>query len=596
VIKESPIIVKTGVDGFDMYHTLMNALAVGYERIVAWADILDRINVYPVPDGDTGRNLVITLGACRNINGDPDSLSREILLSARGNSGNIAAGFLAGFLNCKDLSSLPASAEAGRNLAYQAVPSPQQGTMISLFDTLVTSLKRTPPEETGIWVESVIHDMEEAVRNTREQLPELREAEVVDAGALGMLVFFDPLLNTLAGRAVRPSLFTDDLKDSFNLSGTWQDRKYQGYCLDVLLKIEHEEQEVMKHIMDVGESVVAMPDAGCLKVHLHATDRERARRDLTAIGAILSWAEDDLAEQTFRFSEPRKNQAIHIMTDAAGSITRDLAQSLGITLLNSYIAVGNRFLPETYVDPSQLFAAMKAGAKVSTGQASVVERHECYNNVMKFYDRVLYLCVGSFYTGNYNVAIKWKAENDPEDRMTIIDTGVASGKLGLIARAAAELSLTVSDFSEIVAFVRGAIQNVKEYIFLDRLQFLASGGRMSKTGAFFGDVLHIKPIVSPYPDGARKIGVVRNTRDQVKFAFRRLEQNILKDQKATLLLEYSDNRDWLEGEIKPEIERRFPLVQVIMQPFSLTSATHMGPGSWGIAFLTEYPRKDDSHV
>ena len=59
-----------------MYDNLMKALAAGYERIVAWADILDRINVYPVPDGDTGRNLVITLGACRNINGNPDSLSR----------------------------------------------------------------------------------------------------------------------------------------------------------------------------------------------------------------------------------------------------------------------------------------------------------------------------------------------------------------------------------------------------------------------------------------------------------------------------------------------------------------------------------------
>jgi hypothetical protein len=574
----------------------MNGLALGYERIVAWADILDRINVYPVPDGDTGRNLVITLGACRNINGDPDSLSREILLSARGNSGNIVAGFLAGFLTCKDLSSLPMSAEAGRNLAYQAVPSPQQGTMISLFDTLVTSLKKTPPEETGIWVESIIHNMEETVRNTREQLPELREAGVVDAGALGMLVFFDPLLNTLAGRTVRPSLFADDLMDSFNLSGTWQDRKYQGYCLDVLLKIEHEEREVVKHIMDVGESVVAMPNGECLKVHLHATDRERTRQDLTAIGAILSWAEDDLAEQTFRFSEPRKNQTIHIMTDAAGSMTRDLAQRLGITLLNSYIAVGNRFLPETYVDPSQFFAAMKAGAKVSTSQASVAERHECYNNVMKFYDRVLYLCVGSFYTGNYDVAIKWKSENDPEDRMTIIDTGIASGKLGLVARAVAELSLTGSNPLKVIAFAREVIQNVQEYIFLDRLQFLAAGGRISKTSAFFGDVLHIKPIVSPYPDGARKVGVVKSLRDQVKFTFRRLEQNILKDQKATLLLEYSDNQEWLEGEIKPEIERRFPLVQVIMQLLSLTSAAHMGPGSWGIAFLTENPKKDDSYV
>ena len=594
--KESPTIRKKEIEGVEMYPALMNALALGYERIVAWADILDRINVYPVPDGDTGRNLVMTLGACRNISGDPDSLSREILLSARGNSGNIVAGFLAGFLTCKDLSSLPASAEAGRNLAYQAVPNPQQGTMISLFDTLVTSLKKNPPEETGRWVEAVIHDMEETVRNTREQLPELKKAGVVDAGALGMLVFFDPLLNTLAGRAVRPSLFTDDLKDSFNLSGSWQDRNYQGYCLDVLLKIDHEEQEVVKHIMDVGESVVAMPDGECLKVHLHATDRERVRQDLTSIGAILSWAEDDLAEQTFRFSEPRKNQAIHIMTDAAGSITRDQAQSLGITLLNSYIAVGNRFLPETYVDPSQLFAAMKAGAKVSTGQASAVERQECYNNVMKLHDRVLYLCVGSFYTGNYDVAIQWKAENDPEDRMTILDTGVASGKLGLVARAAAELSLTVSDPTEVIAFARGAIQKVQEYIFLDTLQFLAAGGRMSKTGAFFGDVLRIKPIISPYPDGARKIGVVRSTRDQVKFAFRHLEQDIPKDQKAALLLEYTDNREWLETEIKPEIERRFPLVKVILQSLSLTSAAHMGPGSWGVAFLIEDPQKGDEHV
>jgi DegV family protein with EDD domain len=593
MIKESPIVRKKGVE---MYPAFMNALALGYERIVAWADILDRINVYPVPDGDTGRNLAITLAACRNISGDSDSLSREILLSARGNSGNIVAGFLAGFLTCKDLSSLPASAEAGRDLAYRAVPNPQQGTMISLFDTLVTSLKKNPPEETGRWVEAVIQDMEETVRNTREQLPELKKAGVVDAGALGMLVFFDPLLNTLAGRAVRPPLFMDNLKDSFNLSGSWQDRNYQGYCLDVLLKIDHEEQEVVKHIMDVGESVVAMPHGECLKVHLHATDRERVRQDLTSIGAILSWAEDDLAEQTFRFSEPRKNQAIHILTDAAGSITRDQAQSLGITLLNSYIAVGNRFLPETYVDPSQLFAAMKAGAKVSTGQASAVERQECYHNVMKVHDRVLYLCVGSFYTGNYDMAIQWKAENDLEDRMTVLDTGVASGKLGLVARAAAELSLTVSDPMEVIAFARGAIQKVQEYIFLDTLQFLAAGGRMSKTGAFFGDVLRIKPIISPFPDGARKIGVVRSTRDQVKFAFRHLEQDIPKDQKAALLLEYTDNKEWLETEIKPEIERRFPLVKVILQSLSLTSAAHMGPGSWGVAFLIKDPQKGNEHA
>ena len=149
---------------------------------------------------------------------------------------------------------------------------------------------------------------------------------------------------------------------------------------------------------------------------------------------------------------------------------------------------------------------------------------------------------------------------------------------------------------EVIAFARDAIQKVQEYIFLDTLHFLAAGGRMSKTGAFFGDVLRIKPIISPYPDGARKIGVVRSARDQVKFAFRRLEQDIPKDQKATLLLEYTDNKQWLEGEIKPEIERMFPLVKVILQSLSLTSAAHMGPGSWGVALLREDPPKGDEHA
>ena len=185
--------------------------------------------------------------------------------------------------------------------------------------------------------------------------------------------------------------------------------------------------------------------------------------------------------------------------------------------------------------------------------------------------------------------MKWKSESDPENRLIVIDSGVASGKLGLVAKAVAEMALTVNDPEEVVSFAKDAVQRVQEYIFLDKLHFLAAGGRMSKTGAFLGDVLNIKPIVSPFPDGARKLGVVRNLQDQVKFAFRGLEKDLPKDRKSTLLLEYSDNRDWLEKEIKPEIERRFPLTEVFVQLLSLTSAAHMGPGAWGIAFLPSKP-------
>jgi uncharacterized protein len=577
-----------------MYDNLMKALAAGYERIVAWADILDRINVYPVPDGDTGRNLALTLSALRNISGEAEAISREVLLSARGNSGNLAARFLAGFFRGKDLTSLPASAEIGRDLAYQAVPNPQPGTMLSLFDTLVTSLRINPPEETGKWVEVILHDLEEAVRMTTEQLPELKKAGVVDAGALGMLVFLRPLLAVLAGRAEPHFRFAEDLKNALNLSIPRQGREYQGYCLDVVIQAEREGQDGIKKILNGEESVIATPGDGFLKVHLHAPDRERVRRDLAAMGAILSWAEDDLAEQTVQFSKLRNNPTIHIMTDAAGSITRDLAWSLGITLLNSYITIGTHSIPETYVDPSQLFAAMKAGARVSTSQASDAERQESYSNVVKLHDRVLYLSVGSFYTGNYHSAMRWKAANDSENRMTVIDTGVASGKLGLAVRAVAEFSLQVDDPEKVVDFARQTIPKVQEYIFLDRLEFLAAGGRMSKTGAFFGDALRIKPVVSPYPDGARKMGVVRSTGEQVKFALRRLDQELPKDRKAILLLEYSDNRAWLEEVLKPEIEARFPQTVITLQLLSLTSAAHMGPGSWGIALLTDFPEMGDA--
>jgi hypothetical protein len=466
--------------------------------------------------------------------------------------------------------------------------------MLSFFDALAESLKRNPPGQNGAWVPAVIHDLEASVKATTQQLQELREAGVVDAGALGMLVCFGPLLNVLAGREARDSGFTEELKSFFSLSEDWKEQRSDGYCLDVVLKLGQEEEDVTRQLMAVGESVVAMVEGNCLKLHLHTRDREKVKQRLAEHGSILSWAEDDLSEQSALFVHSAKHPVLHVMTDAAGAVTREEARGLGITLLNSYVNIGNHCLPESYVNPSHLYEAMKAEIPVSTSQASIAERHECYSKVLKLHGRVLYLCVGSFFTGNYSTVMDWKAENDPDNRMTVIDTGVASGKLGLVARATAEFSLSAEAPSKVVAFARTAIRRVEEYIFLERLQFVAAGGRMSKTGAFFGDLLHIKPIVSPYPDGVRKMGVARSTKDQVRYAFRCLEQGLRRDQGATLLLEYTDNREWLEKEIKPEIKRRFPRVRVIMQVMSMTSAVHMGPGTWAVAFLPDNPGQAES--
>ena len=225
--------------------------------------------------------------------------------------------------------------------------------------------------------------------------------------------------------------------------------------------------------------------------------------------------------------------------------------------------------------------------KVSTSQASVYERHQFYESVLERFEKVLYLCVGSVFTGNYQAALQWKKEHDTQDRLLIIDTGAASGRLGTIALAVVRYLAETNDMKKTVVFARKAVRTCEEYVFLDKLQYLAAGGRLSKTSAFFGDMLNMKPVISPLPEGAKKVGMVRNQEDQVKFALTKLDASIKDDSNALIMLEYSDNKNWVNGTVKKTMAELYPNAEIILQPLSLTSGAHMGPGTWGVAFLPD---------
>jgi fatty acid-binding protein DegV len=124
-------------------------------------------------------------------------------------------------------------------------------------------------------------------------------------------------------------------------------------------------------------------------------------------------------------------------------------------------------------------------------------------------------------------------------------------------------------------------------VFLDTLRYLAAGGRLSRTGAFFGDRLHMKPVISPLADGARKVGVVRNRAEQLRFALEKLAGALDNDGQPLIMIEYTDNLAWVTKKAQPEIARRWPKAEIILHPMSLTSGAHMGPGTWAVAFLPE---------
>jgi len=560
-----------------------NAFVVGVERVAAWADLLDAINVYPVADGDTGRNLSISLFPLRQAGEKNDVLVHQLLMAARGNSGNIASQFFSAFCTLKSAHRLKEAVQEGNARAWKAVSQPRLGTMLSLFDALEEILGEGDfiPDQKS--VDEIMLHLEQAVCETHDTLPKLKEAGVVDAGALGMYIFFEGFFYTLAGRNNTYRPVTDVFKDRLKISSAFRETAESGYCVDFVVKADGSSEDLMK-IAGGEESAIVIQEGDFYKIHLHTDDKEKIRSKMSALGSVLNWEDDNLTTQIAQFSNAQASSGLHIMTDAAGSLTRDDAKRYGFTLLNSYLNVGDKSLPETYLHPDELYSAMRTGIKVSTSQASVFERHQSYSSVLARFEKVLYLCVGSVFTGNYSVVLDWKKKHDPENRLSVIDTGAASGRLGTIVLAAQQYLNHTKDMGKTVAFAKRAVKTCEEYVFLEKLQYLAAGGRLSKGSAFFGDMLKMKPVISPQPEGAKKVAVVRNRKDQISLAEEKLAAVLSPESRALIMLEYSDNASQV-SEFRDKVRGLYPKAVIIMQPLSLTSGAHMGPGTWGVAFL-----------
>jgi hypothetical protein len=559
----------------------------GVERVAAWSDVLDDINVFPIADGDTGRNLLISLTPLRYLEKDLEDTIHKLLLSARGNSGNIAVQFFSGFLTADSYENLAQAAKFGRGQAWQAVSNPMPGTMLTVLDTLVDFLDKSDFENKTEYVAKIIDLLEESVKSTPELLPKLKQAGVVDSGALGMYIFLEGFFKRLIGRHNEFRPISTIFQGMLEISPSYQVEMEEGYCVDTVIHYDDNAEEKVSQFNQYGESVVVIPHKDYLKVHLHTSNSREAKAKIESLGDVVHWTDDNIGSQIKDFTRLRRRGAIHIMTDAAGSVTRGDSRDLDLTLLESYIIAGEKSLPETLFSPEELYQTMRQDVRVSTSQASVFERHQYFQRVLSQYPKVLYLCVGSVFTGNYDVAVDWKARNDPDDRLTVIDTGAASGRLGVMVIATAKYSAQTGDPEAVINFAHRAVEKCEEYVFLDKLKYLAAGGRLSKSSAFFGDLLHVKPIISPTAEGAKQVGAVKSRNGQLKFALEKLEGAFDKESAAFIMLEYSDNRDWVNDTVKKEIKASYPPAEIVLQPLSLTSGVHMGPGTWAMAFLPE---------
>jgi DegV family protein with EDD domain len=569
-----------------MDKTLQGAFATGYERLAAWSDLLDDINLFPVADADTGRNLRISLASLRNAG--HTRAAHQLLTSATGNSGNIAAAFFSEFIRIKSDAEIGPAVTAGHQSAWKALLDPKPGTMLTVFDALVEAVDHDSQLSSPATANIVIQRLKAAVLSTAQILPALKQAGVVDSGALGLFLFFEGFIKHLAqqtGTFCSPNaLFGNKLIIDESAAAM----QHNAYCIDTIVQMNGDARDRLQEVAALGESVIALPDQNQLKIHFHTDSSEAAKRKLADLGAVVSWSQEKIEVPGKLGANPDHTATqLHIVTDAAGSLTKAMATQLGITLLDSYLVIGDRHVPETLVAPETLYAAMRAGTRVTTAQASTFERHQCYQNLVDRHERILYLCVGSVYTGNYDIATQWCAKHVNNGRMIVIDSTAASGRLALIAMSLARAAKSGRKTDQIVQNARAIIEQCEELIFLDRLKYLAAGGRISKTRGFLGDLINLKPVISPKARGAEKVGVVKNKIEQLRFAWQQMQKRIDPTESTTILLQYTDNRQWIESEVKDTLSTRFPKAQIAIHPMSLTSGAHMGPGTWAVAYIPD---------
>lgn len=554
----------------------------GYENLVVWSGLLDHINVFPVADGDTGANLRASLAPLCDCQADVGDSIERLATAGVGNSGNIAVAFLREFLS-SDGAGLNLQAGKGRDAAYQAIHTPIPGTMLDVFDELCLILKEGPHEH-YVLAEIRSH-LQQSVLKTVSRLAELKDAGVVDSGALGMFVFFDGFFQQLLTGKVTLTPVVELFAGRLQISSSFHPQDTNEYCVDAVLATNRQNIELADQIAALGASAVVVPGDKETKVHLHTRDPKRLRDELSVLGNVLNWSDEAIDPLQHRQSENafQKNR-IRVLSDSAASIPRDLACEYGILLLDSYILAEDHALPESLYSPEKLYSLMKEGHKVSTAQASNSERHLHYQALRAQYGKILYLSTGSAFTGNYSTATVWQKQAEAIDDFYIIDSGAASGRLAVIALLTARLAATGVDAVEVVSCAKMLSEQAQEYVFIDELKYLLAGGRVSKTKAFFADLLHMKPVISPGFEGVQKKGVVRSRKSQLAFALDKLRSHRKESEKLFILLQYTDNKEWLRTIVEPEIRHLLPSAEILLLPLSLTSGVHMGPGTWSLAY------------
>ena len=280
---------------------LAKMFLAGAQNIEAKKDYINELNVFPVPDGDTGTNMSMTImSAAKEVTALNKPAMKDLakaissgsLRGARGNSGVILSQLLRGFTKAIkeekeiDVLALAAACQRARDTAYKAVMKPKEGT-----------------DDLEVFIPAVIEHAQDVLNQTPEMLPVLKEAGVVDSGGQGLLEVIKGAYDAFLGKEIDYSVIepsTGVTVNKVNAEDT-ADIKF-GYCTEFIILTEKEfteddEREFKKFLSSIGDSIVCVADDDVVKIHVHTNDPGLAIQKALTYGQLSKMKIDNMREE-----------------------------------------------------------------------------------------------------------------------------------------------------------------------------------------------------------------------------------------------------------------------------------------------------------
>ena len=299
---------------------LAKMFLAGAQNIEAKKDYINELNVFPVPDGDTGTNMSMTImSAAKEVTALNKPAMKDLakaissgsLRGARGNSGVILSQLLRGFTKAIkeekeiDVLALAAACQRARDTAYKAVMKPKEGTILTVASGIATKAAEMAEEtdDLEVFIPAVIEHAQDVLNQTPEMLPVLKEAGVVDSGGQGLLEVIKGAYDAFLGKEIDYSVIEPSTGVTVNKGNAEDtaDIKF-GYCTEFIILTEKEfteddEREFKKFLSSIGDSIVCVADDDVVKIHVHTNDPGLAIQKALTYGQLSKMKIDNMREE-----------------------------------------------------------------------------------------------------------------------------------------------------------------------------------------------------------------------------------------------------------------------------------------------------------